>query len=55
VTVIVRLVVDARGRLMRGEIVDTDGEVASRFTEWRALTPALRALIMSRAQHAERQ
>jgi hypothetical protein len=53
VTVIVRLLVDTRGRLVRGEIVDTDGKIADRFTRWRALTPALRTLIMSHKQDGD--
>jgi hypothetical protein len=50
VTVVVRLVVDARGGLVRGEIVDVHGNIVDQIAGWRELTPAVRALVKSRKQ-----
>lgn len=47
VTVIVRLMVDARGRLVQGEIVDATGTSHGRFVGWRDLNRTLRAWLTS--------
>jgi hypothetical protein len=39
--VVVRLVLDNRGRLSHGEIVDEAGQVRARFVDWDALVPAV--------------
>jgi hypothetical protein len=54
-TLILRLVVSARGELVRGELVDVDGDCADRIARWRELTPAVRALVMSHQQDADRE
>jgi hypothetical protein len=41
--VVVRLVLDDRGTLCHGEIVDRTGRVRARFVAWDALMPAIRA------------
>ena len=42
VTVILRLVLNRRGQLTHGEIVDVEGTTRIHFKGWRALTRALR-------------
>jgi hypothetical protein len=42
VTVVLRLVVDRRGRLVYGEVVDTELRTWGRFSTWRQLTPTVR-------------
>jgi hypothetical protein len=42
VTVVLRLVVDRRGRLVYGEVVDTELKTWGRFSTWRQLTPTVR-------------
>ena len=51
VTVILRLVLDARGRLEHGEIVEAEGTLRGRFVGWRGLTRTLRAWLASQEQH----
>jgi hypothetical protein len=41
--VVVRLVLDDRGTLSHGEIVDKAGQVRARFVDWDALVPAVQA------------
>jgi hypothetical protein len=43
VTVIVRLVMDRRGRLVYGELVNAESGTQGRFATWRALPAAVRA------------
>jgi len=43
VTVLLRLLVDQRGRVIHGEVVDVEGRTAANFTGWRGLTRAVRA------------
>jgi hypothetical protein len=43
VTLILRLVLDARGRLQYGEAVDTEARSQGRFAGWRGLTRTMRA------------
>jgi len=43
VAVVVRLVLDRRGLLAHGEIVDKSGYVHARFAAWEALVPAVQA------------
>lgn len=50
VTVILRLVLDRRGRLAYGEILGLDATPASRFRGWRGLHRALREWLAEAAQ-----
>jgi hypothetical protein len=43
VTLILRLVLDANGRLQYGEAVDTEARSQGRFVGWRGLTRTVRA------------
>jgi hypothetical protein len=43
VTLILRLVLDGRGRLEYGEAVDTEARSQGRFVGWRGLTRTVRA------------
>jgi len=47
VTVILRLVVDARGQLLYGEVVSANHETLSRFGGWRELSKTVRACLAS--------
>lgn len=42
VSVILRLLLDRRGRLIQGEVVDLAGHAQHRFVGWRGLAHALR-------------
>ena len=42
VTVIVRMVIDRRERLVHGEVVDVDGEAQGRFDGWREMIRTVR-------------
>jgi hypothetical protein len=42
VTVILRLLLDRRGRLINGELVDVESTLEDRFIGWRGLTRAVR-------------
>jgi hypothetical protein len=42
-TVIVRLVVDKRGQVVQGEVVDLQARLLGRFAGWRGLTRTMRA------------
>lgn len=48
VTVILRLVLNRRGQLTHGEIVDVEGTTRIHFKGWRELTRALRAWLTTR-------
>jgi hypothetical protein len=48
--VVVRLVLDDRGTLSHGEIVDRTGQVRARFVAWDALVPALQAWLQREDQ-----
>ena len=48
VTVILRLVIDRREALIRGEVVDTDGQSQGWFTGWQGLIRAVRDYLISR-------
>jgi hypothetical protein len=50
VTLIVRLVLDASGRLQYGEAVDTEVRSQGRFVEWDGLTRTVRAWL-ARGEH----
>jgi hypothetical protein len=50
VTLILRLVLDARGRLQYGEAVDTEARSQGRFVGWRGLTRTVRAWL-ARQEH----
>jgi len=52
VSVVLRLVVDRRGRLVYGEIVDMTGKPDGRFLGWRGLTQAVKAWLSSQAQRS---
>jgi len=47
VTVILRLRIDRRERLVHGEVVDTEGKSQGRFAGWRELTRMVREYLMS--------
>ncbi len=53
VTVIVRLLMDRRGRLKYGELVDNRGLAFGRFTRWRALCHAARGLAITLSEEGE--
>lgn len=42
VTVIVRMVIDRRERLVHGEVVDVDGNAQGRFDGWREMIHTVR-------------
>jgi hypothetical protein len=44
-TVILRLVLDRWGTLLHGEVVDTDGRVASRGRSWEEILAAIQAFV----------
>jgi hypothetical protein len=48
-TVILRLVVDKRGRLVHGEVVDLQARLQGRFAGWRGLTHTVRAWLENQA------
>jgi hypothetical protein len=50
VTLILRLVLDARGRLQYGEAVDTEAQSQGRFVGWDGLTRTVRAWL-ARQEH----
>jgi hypothetical protein len=50
VSLLLRIVIDRRGRVLHGEIVDIDGGTRMRFAERRGLSRALQAYL---AKHAE--
>jgi hypothetical protein len=50
VTLILRLVLDAQGRLQYGEAVDTEARSQGRFVGWRGLTRTVRAWL-ARQEH----
>ncbi len=54
VTVILRLVLDAHGQLVRGEIVDVDGGLWRRFSGWQGLSDALRAWVRRHERDGDR-
>ncbi len=47
VAVVLRLVVDRRGRLVHGEVVDAEGKLRGRFMGWQAMVRVLRAWLAS--------
>ena len=50
VTLVLRLVVDARGKLLYGQVVNTEGQTQCRFiNNWRALSKAVRSCLASLA------
>ena len=48
VTVVVRLLVDGRGRLLHGEFVDVEGLVQGRFAHWRDFNRAVQSWLGER-------
>jgi hypothetical protein len=48
--VVIRLVLDDRGTLSHGEIVDRTGQVRARFVAWDALVPAVQAWLQREDQ-----
>ena len=48
--VAVRLVLDERGALSHGEIVDWTGQVRARFVAWAELLPAVQAWLQGDGQ-----
>ena len=49
-TVILRLVLDRWGALLHGEVVDTDGRVASRGRSWEEILAAIQAFVAGTKQ-----
>jgi hypothetical protein len=49
VVVVLRLVVDRTGRLSHGEVVDSEGASVGRFSDWRRISPIVRAWVQRRA------
>ena len=45
ITVVLRLVVDERGWLVHGELVDVEGMLKQRFKGWRGLAQAIRWVV----------
>jgi hypothetical protein len=48
VTVVLRLLIDRRGQLLHGELVDDDGKPWRRFAGWRELTGTIREWLARR-------
>ena len=48
VSVTLRLLLDRRGRLIQGEVVDLQGQAQQRFVGWRGLVRVLRAWLLDR-------
>lgn len=48
VSVTLRLLLDRRGRLIQGEVVDLQGQTQRRFVGWRGLVRVLRAWLLDR-------
>ena len=46
-TAILRLLLDKRGELVHGEVVDVEGGSSQRFVAWQALIPAVQAWLIS--------
>lgn len=55
VTVVLRLVLDRRGLLVHGEIVDNGNRLRGRFAGWDRLVPALRAWLQRNQEGGERR
>ena len=49
-TLILRLVLDQRGRLMHGELLDIANGLPDRFVAWRGLIGAIRTWLSSQAR-----
>jgi hypothetical protein len=49
--IVVRLVLDDRGTLSHGEIVDEAGQVCARFVDWDALVPAVQTWLRRESRH----
>ena len=49
-TVILRLVLDRWGTLLHGDVVDTDGRVASRGRSWEEILAAIQAFVAGTKQ-----
>ena len=49
VTVVLRLVVAASGRLLRGELVDVEAGTQGWFHGWRGMNQSLRSWLLTRA------
>jgi hypothetical protein len=47
--VVLRLVVDSGGRLSYGEAVGVDGSSMGRFSDWRRISPIVRAWVQRQA------
>ena len=47
ITVVLRMVVDERGRLLHGELIDVEGVQQQRFKGWRGLVEAVRSWLSS--------
>lgn len=47
-TLVLRLVLDRPGRLLKGEVVDLDGTRGASFATWEELAPAIRRWLAGR-------
>jgi hypothetical protein len=54
VVAVLRLVVDADGRVEKGELVDTEARPLGRFANWRGLIRAIRTWLESQGQASAR-
>ena len=50
VTVVLRLVVDRRGRLVYGELIDEAAQARGRFVGWRGLTRTVQRWLVEQAE-----
>lgn len=50
ITVVLRMVVDERGRLLHGELIDVEGVQQQRFKGWRGLAQAMRIWLTGQGQ-----
>lgn len=54
ITVVLRLVLDERGQLLHGELIDVEGVLQQRFKGWRGLAQAMRIWFTSRGHEGRR-
>ena len=52
-TLILRLLFDAQGTLVYGEVVDIEGEICGRFIEWPDLTTVVRRFVERKTADTE--
>jgi hypothetical protein len=47
-TIILRLLLDRHGRLLRGEAIDVDARPCGQFVRWQGIVPAVKACLANR-------